>query len=265
MLAALLLSPVGAYCADSEPQLASISFNNASLDGEFDPGESNFSITLKDNTAPATLKSYAINGTADIFVNYLYDETNHPTGLTVTLKFETGSKIYYFGYSNPADYDKNSDNRLKSIYCMYGEISPELNENDNSYKLYIPSDLTELEITPVTSDINAYCAPVTLTLSSEQSPKITLTCIASNGEKRDYRIDIKRVGKTTAEVREEMAQPDYESFVDGAGVFEKNEIIMISAVTAAGAAVIAILFTVTRRITVNTRDKDEKPFYSRVE
>lgn len=260
--AALSLAPIYTQAADQVPSLVSISFKNAKIDRDFKDDVHEYTITLEDNTASPTLESYDIDGDANIFVNYVYDETNHQIGLTATLQYYAGSRIYNFTYSNPARYVENNNNTLSSIYTVYGEISPAFNDDDTNYKLYIPSDLTELKITPVTNDINAYCAPVELVLSTDQTPKITLTCTASDGSKRDYTLNIKRVDKTTEQVAHEMQQPDYVSFVEGTRLFEKPEFIIAVSCAVGGAAAIMILFAITKRIAINPYDRDEKPFYS---
>jgi hypothetical protein len=251
--------------ADDVPSLVAISFKNAEIDTKFDESVHEYTMTLEDNTASPTLESYGVKGDANIFINYVYDDTNHQVGLTATLQYDAGSSIYNFTYSNPASYAPNSNDNLSSIYCFYGELSPSLDEDTTSYKMYIPSDLTQLTITPVTSDINAYCAPVELTLSSSQTPKITLTCIASDGSKKDYSIEIKRVNKTTEQVKYEMQQPDYVSFVEGTRLFEKPEFAITVCAICIGIVIILLLFAVTKRIAVNPYDKEEKPFYSNVE
>ena len=247
--------------AENKPVLKSISFKNAVIDSEFASDVSDYTLTLTDNTVPPTLEKYELEGEANIFINYEYDETNHQTGLTTTIQYDAGSRIYHFEYSNPASYVKNGNNTLSSIYTMYGELSPALNDRDTDYKLYIPRDLTQLTITPVTSDIYAYCAPVELELTSEQMPIITLTCIASNGSKRDYNLSIKRVDKTVEQVELEMNDPDYKSFVTGTRLFEKPEFIVICCCTIGGILIIAVLFKVTRRLAANPYDSDEPPFY----
>lgn len=259
-----LCTPISAL-AGNEPSLVAISFKNAEIDGGFSEDKQEYTLTLADNTASPTLESYGVKGDAKIFINYVYDNTNHQTGLTATLQYDAGSKIYNFTYTNPAEYVKNSNNSLSSIYTFYGQLEPKLNEDDTSYKLYIPSDLTELTITPVTSDINAYCAPVELKLSPDQTPKISLTCTASDGSKKFYTLDIKRVDKTTQQVALEMQQPDYVSFVEGTRLFEKPEFAVVLLGVVMGIIVIILLFRITRRTTVNPYDKDEKPFYSSVE
>lgn len=260
--AGMLLAPVNIPAAENAPSLVSISFKNAKIDRTFNEDIHEYTITLEDSSAPPTLESYSITGNANIFVNYVYDETNHQIGLTATLQYDAGSSIYNFTYSNPAAYTVSSNCRLASIYTVFGELSPKINEKDTSYKLYIPSDLTELKITPVTSDINAYCAPVELILSEEQTPKITLTCTASDGTRCNYTLDIKRVDKTTEQVEAEMQQPDYVSFVEGTRLFERPEFIIAVSCAGGGIIVILILFAVTKRIAINPYDKDEKPFYS---
>ena len=261
----MAFQPLQALAGDNSPVLNSISFKNGDIDNGFKSNKHEYSITLKDSSVSPTLKSYDVKGNADIFVTYNYDDTKHQTGLTVTLQYETGSTIYNFNYANPNDYAVNNNNLLESIYCPYGELSTPINDNDTAYKLYIPSDLTSLKITPITKDINAYCAPVELKLSDGQTTKITMICTASDGSKRDYSFDIKRVDKTTAQVKEEMARPDFTSFVDGTRIYQKPEFIITAVAVSGGIVLLIVFLKVTRRITVNPYDSEEKPFYSPVE
>lgn len=261
----LMLAPVQMQAQENIPSLTEISFKNAVVDKAFTSTVHEYGITLEDNTVSPTLESYKINGDADIFITYTYDSTNHQTGLTVTLQYETGSTIYNFKYTNPPSYSPNSNNLLASILCTYGELSPRLNDKDTAYKLYIPSDLTQLTITPVTQDAQAYCKPIELILDDEQTPKITLYCVASDGSKREYLLDIKRVDKTVEQVKAEMEAPDFTSFVDGTRVYQKPEFIVTVCAAAGGAVILYFLFRITKRIAVNPYDKDEKPFYSPVE
>lgn len=258
---ATLSTSLNALAVEDTPSLVAISFKNARLDNEFSEDIQEYTITLDDNSVTPTLEKYGIKGDADLFINYVYDETNHQKGITATLQYSSGSRIYNFAYSNPATYIENNNNRLSSIYAQYSELSPALNDNDTSYKLYIPSDIKELTITPVTSDINAYCAPVTLILNDDQAPKITLSCKASNGSVRNYVINIKRVNKTTEEVKHEMAQEGYESFVEGTRLHETPEFIVAVFSVLCGIIIIVLLFIFTRKITVNPIDSDETYFF----
>ena len=82
----------------SVPYLETIAFNNAEIDGGFQKNKTLYTITLDESSVSPTLKSYDINGDADIFVTYNYDGLNHQTGVIVTLAFESGSVIYTFNY-----------------------------------------------------------------------------------------------------------------------------------------------------------------------
>lgn len=260
-----MLAPVQVSAQENIPSLTSISFKNADMDTAFSSSVHEYGITLKDNTVSPTLESYKINGDAELFITYVYDNANHQTGLTATLQYETGSTIYNFKYTNPPSYEPSNNNLLSEILCTYGELSPALNDKNTAYKLYIPSDLTQLTITPVTKDVQAYCAPIELILDDEQTPKITLYCVASDGSKREYLLDIKRVDKTVEQVSAEMEQPDFTSFVDGTRLYQKPEFIVAVCAVAGGMAVLFVLFKITKRIAVSPYDKDEKPFYSIIE
>lgn len=260
-----LMLPLQSPAEESSPALISINFKNAVINEKYKPDVQDYTVTLQDNQISPTLESYKISGNAELFINYIYDDANHQQGITATLQYDKGSMIYNFIYSNPAVSSESSDNLLSSIICTYGELSPQLNNEDTAYKLYIPNDLTQVVITPVTRDINAYCPPVELILDNSQEPKITLYSSAANGSKREYSLDIKRVDKTMAEVKEEMASPDFTSFVDGTRLYQKPEFIITVCSVAGGIAVILILFAVTRRIAVNPYDKDEKPFYTPID
>ncbi|MCM1114500.1 MAG: cadherin-like beta sandwich domain-containing protein [Clostridium sp.] len=261
VLVYMILSPISVFALDDSPALAAISFKNAVIDTPFNEEQQEYTITLNDNTTSPTLEKYGIKGDADIFINYIYNETNHQIGITATLQYDAGSRIYNFMYSNPPAVEINSNNNLRSIYALYGELSPQLNDEDTSYNLYIPSDLTQITITPVTSDTNAYCAPIELTLTPDQAPKITLTCIASDGSKKEYTLSIKRVNKTTQDIKFEMSQEDFKSFVEGTRIYEKPEFMITIGGIVAGVIIILILFAVTKRITINPMDKDEVSFY----
>lgn len=253
--------PFQTMAKENLPSLTAISFKNAVISGNFSTDVHEYGITLNDNTATPTLESYKINGNADIFVTYTYNSSDHQTGLTVTLQYNTGSTIYNFKYLNLPSYEPNSNNLLSEIQCTYGELSPALNNKTTVYRLYIPSDLTQLIITPVTQDVQAHCKSIDLKLDNKQTPKIPLFCVASDGSTREYLLEIKRVDKTLEQVKTEMAEPDYTSFVDGTHLYQKPVFIIFASTTAGGIVILYALFRITKRIAVNPYDKDEKPFY----
>lgn len=267
LILCILVTATGfsAYAAEAPiqnaPYLEDISFSNAQIDGGFKQGETFFTLTLDDPKESAVLGKYTINGNCKMFVNYTYDDSNHQTGMVITLNFASGSIIYTFLYSNAENYSVSNNANLQSLSCEYGEVQPEINSGDTAYKLYIPSDLTELSITPVTQDINAYAAPLTLTLREGQETEIPITVTASDSSTKKYIFKIKRVNKTIAEVEKEMENPDYESFVEGELFYQKPVFIISAGAVAGGIVVIAVLYVIIKRVAVNPYDEEEKEFY----
>lgn len=247
------------------PYLESISFSNADIDGGFKTGETYFTLTLQNPNQSAALQSYTVNGNANVIATYQYDNANHQTGITVTLEFDSGSVIYTFTYSNTPEYSVNSNANLADISCEYGEVRPEINSEDTAYKLYVPSDLTEINITPVTQDINATATSMPVTLREGQETEIPITVTASDGTTKKYVFDITRVNKTTEEVKAEMAQPGYVSFVDGERFYEQPVFAVTVGAVAGGLIVILIIAAIVKRVAANPYDEDEKEFYSPVE
>lgn len=253
---ASLLMPFCAFGADI-PQLKSISFTGATIEGEFKSDVYEYELVLDNSSVSPQLSDYFIDGDGNLFVTYQYDDTNHQTAVVVTLGYSSGSAIYTFNYKNPVEYVKNSENHLESITCTMGEVSPEINDNDTSYKLYIPKDLTELHITPVTRDPNAYCPPVDMKLAKDQEPTLTLTVTASDGSVRMYELKVRRVNKTVAEVK---ADPGA-SLVAGTRFYQQEPFIITVGAVGGGIIVIFLLFRLTRRITMNVYDSEEPDFY----
>lgn len=247
------------------PYLENIAFSNAEIDGGFKTGETRFTLTLTNPNQSASLLSYTLNGNAHVVSTYEYDEANRQSGIVVTLKFDSGSVIYTFTYSNPPEYAVNSNANLSGIICEYAEVRPEINNDDTVYKLYVPSDLTEIDLTPVTQDINANASSMTLTLREGQETEIPITVTASDGSTKKYTFKLTRVGKTTDEVKAEMAQPGYVSFVDGERFYEQPEFTVTVYAVAGGVIIILIIAAIVKRIAANPYDEQEKDFYSHAE
>lgn len=247
------------------PYLENISFSNADIDGGFRMDETRFTLTLKNPNQSAALQSYSVNGSANVLATYQYDDANRQTGIIVTLEFDSGSVIYTFTYSNAPEYSVNSNANLADINCEYGEVRPEINSEDTAYKLYVPNDLTEINITPVTQDINATATSMPVTLREGQETEIPITVTASDGSTKKYIFDIIRVNKTTEEVKAEMAQPGYVSFVAGERFYEQPVFAVTVGAVAGGLIVILIIAAIVKRVAANPYDTEEKEFYSSIE
>lgn len=268
MMSVTILLPYSAIAQDAEaspmdtPTLNSISFKNAHIQEEFSPYAYEYSLVLDNPQATPTLENYSINGSADIFVTYNTDESKHQTGISVTLQFDNGSVIYTFSYINAAVYAESSNNFLKSAGCNLGEVYPAVNDSDTDYKLYIPSDLTEITLTAATQEVSAVCeVPGTVTLNSDQEPTLTISVTASNGETRVYNFKVKRLKKSSSEIRAEMAEPGFKSIVEGE-LFYQQPVFAISIISAAGGLLLlAVFIAAAKRLTVTVGDDDEVEYF----
>lgn len=243
------------------PYLETISFTNAEIDGGFRKNKTMYTITLEDPSVSPTLSGYQVKGDPNVFVTYGYDGLNHQNAIIVTLSFENGSVIYTFNYSNVAEFTLSSNANLADLASEYGEVQPAINDNDTEYKLYIPRDLTQLDITPVTQDINAHCDPLSIEINSSQQPEISVTVLASDGTTKKYKFKVRRVDKTMEEVKAEKNNPAFISFVDGELFYQKPIFSVICISVAAGIFVLLIIAKIVKRVTVNAYDNNEKPFY----
>lgn len=244
------------------PVLNSISFKNATIEGEFNSHTYEYGVTLADPTVTPTLNDYQISGDANLFVTYKTDLTGRQTGIIATLKFANGSVIYTFNYLNSATDTVNSNNNLAMVACELCEVYPALNDTDTKYTLYIPSDLTEINLTVATEDIGAHCAvPGTITIGDQQELEIPLTVIASDSTAKTYTFSVERLDKTCEEVRQEMAQPDFTSLVEKQMSVQKTGAAIVIGCAVVGIILLAILIKVVKRLTVKVSDIDETEFF----
>ena len=194
--------------------------------------------------------------------SYEQDETRHQTGIIVTLEFDNGSVYYTFRYSNPVSIEKSSNNLLADARCRLGEVYPKINDSDRNYRLYIPSDLTEINLSVAAQDTGAtYDLPKSLKVSPDQEPTIMLDVFASNGEKRTYSFEVKRLNKNCSQVEKEMASPDFESLVKGEFFYQKPAFKIGITCAIAGILLIFVFIKIAKRLTIKVEDNDELNFF----
>ena len=258
----LMLSFSAFASENTAPKLTEIQFNNAAINEEFSADLFEYTITLEDPAATPTLKSYKLSGKANIFLTYELDEAKHQTGILVTLEYDNGSLFYKFRYSNPASYKANSNNLLKKVDCRLGEVYPKINDSQTEYKLYIPSDLTEINLSAATKDTGAFCdVPKAINLGVDQEPEISVTVTASDGSTRVYTFEVTRLEKTCTEVQKEMDSPDFDSLVKGELFWQKPAFKVGILCTATGIIILLIFIKIAKRLTVKLEDEDEKSFF----
>lgn len=260
-IAMAIMIPLCAYGADT-PQLNSISFNNASIDSEFSPSKNEYTVTLDNPSETPTLKDYEVNGDAEILVTYDMDASKHQSGIIVTLEYDSGTSKYTFSYANAEQKAISSNNNLASLACQLGEVYPSINDKDTSYKLYIPSDMTEIKLTAITQDTSAFCdIPSVITLKPSQEPTINITVTASDTSTKIYTLKVKRLAKSASEVETEMKSDDFSSLVEDELFYKQPEFIIIILCSIAGIMILLILISIAKRITIKVSDDDEYDFF----
>ena len=261
-----ILIPLSAAAKDSKdgvPSLDSISFNNAQINEEFKKDVFEYTLTLENPTVTPTLKSYKINGKANIYVTYDNNDSKQQTGINVTLEYENGSVYYKFAYSNADENQSSSNNLLADVQCRLGEVYPKINDSEKNYKLYIPSDLTDINLTVVTQDTGArFDIPKSIIISAEQEPSIALDVYAQNGDKRTYTFKVTRLKKTCTEIENEMKSPDFNSMVEGELFWQKPSFRIVVICTAAGLILILLFTKIAKRLTVKVEDEEEISFFT---
>lgn len=246
----------------SAPTLKSISFNGATLDDELKKNAFEYTITLTNPTESPTLNSYKIDGNANLFMNYSVDDNNSQDGIVVTLEYDNGAIYYNFKYSNAVAFNESDNNFLKDVNCNLGEVYPKINENDTSYKLYIPNDLTEINLTATTEELSAIADyPSTIVLNDDQEYTIPILVTASNGAKREYSFKVKRLSKNCDEIKEEMAKPNFKSIVYGELFYQKPEFAVGIACAIGGILILIGAGFISKRIMIKVGDDDEEEFF----
>lgn len=164
------------------------------------------------------------------------------------------------GFAGTTAFAKSSDADLKSIEVSCGVLDPEFDGSKTKYKLYIPSDLTQIVITPTPKNKKASASKIDLTLTAEQEPEITVICTLSD-EKKKYTIQIKRIDKTTDEIEKEINQNGYAVYVTKQKFYQKTDFLVCAGAVLIGALALAVLYLLFKRKLTNAYDESEKPFY----
>jgi hypothetical protein len=263
---ALLMMAVPLTALGATGELQAVSFRNAQIVEKFSPEKYDYTLKLTDPKATPTLKDYRLSGDANLFVTYSYDDARHQTGVQVTLEYASGSTIYSFHYQNAAFYDKSENNYLREIQCPFGVVDPAITRDTTDYRLYIPSDLTTLNLSAATEDIGAYCEmPTEIALSAEQELDIPVTVTASNGEKRLYSFSVKRTDKTTKEFALLVESGNTDILVRSERFYQKPAFLIAVLATAGAILLLMLLVRIAKRLTVEVSDTDEKEFFDTTE
>lgn len=199
------------------PVLTEVSFSGAVLESAFSSEIFEYKLAITDQSSNIRLASYKCpDYNAMVQVYYLTNTSGDAIGLVVRLSNDSGANEYKFLFNTIKEIKKTPDASLMSLTFDYGELSPKFNAEIYKYTLYLPKDLEVLNIRAVTSDENAKIGtPSQITLNQNQQSSISVKITSSDGTNTlTYKLNIKRVNKTIAQIKSEMEDPNFESFVE---------------------------------------------------
>ena len=146
-------------------------------------------------------------------------------------------RLYEFNHTRPSETDKRQA-LMKEMFAELGEncyIEPPFYSNFGGAHVHLGN--------------HVYC-------------NFAVTMVdASDGQVRTYTIKVRRVDKTVEQVRAEMAQEDYTSFVEGTRFYQQPSFRMAVTAGVGGLAVLIVLLAFHARKTARVTDEDEPSFY----
>ena len=182
------------------------------------------------------------------------------TLLTLTLIFGI---LFTFTVAFADENNDDSDCSLSAISVNCGKLDPEFTSDNTKYTLYIPSDLTQVIITPTPASKSATSSKIDITLAKEQEPTIAVICSAQNGDKNEYKLKIKRIDKTLAEIQNEIEQNGYAVYVKETKFYQNKDVIFTVSFVILGIIILAVLYLITHKKLIKPYDGGEKPFYKK--
>lgn len=200
----------------SVPYITKIEFNGATFSTEFKSDVFEYTVNISSHE-DFSLKSYSCTDfNAEIKMDYISNKSGSTKGVIITVKNDAGSNDYKFYFDTVQSIPKSSDTSLIGINFNYGELSPNFKSDVFKYTLYLPSDLEVLIVDPITSDENAVInTPSQISLKKDQNTPISIKVTSSDGSgTATYKLTIKRVDKTIAQIKKLMENPDYKTFVE---------------------------------------------------
>lgn len=232
-----------------KPMLTDIAFSGAQLDSAFQKDVFEYQLTVSDHSTPIRPSSYkATDYNAMVQVNYLTNTSGDAIGLIVRVFNQAGANEYKFLFDSIQEIQKTPDASLLGLNFDFGELFPAFDANVFRYTLYLPSDLEVLNINAVASDENAKInTPSQITLNPDQPSPIAIKVVSSDGTNTaTYKLNIKRVDKTISQIKAEMEDPNFISFVE-IPFYRTAPFYIISGVSIFLAALALVLFFTLRR------------------
>ena len=247
--------------AQAEPYLESISFDGGKINEPFAGDRYSYTFTLDEPGQRPLLKSYEITS-GRLYITYNVNEAGAETGIVATVQTQNARRRYEFTYTNVDDVVVNSDASLASIEFNCAYLADDIYEDMPSYTLYIPSDLTVLNIYPVANDANAVCSgPFEFVLEPDQNPAVNITVTASDMTTRTYTFQTVRVSLTQAQFVRCLENGDIDTIIASRPLLSQPGVKIALGAGGFGLALLLVAVPVLRRVFLSTLPPDDIAFF----
>lgn len=246
----------------NECKLSAVSFTNGSINEPFSKDRFEYTFTLENESVKPKLESYEITS-GNLFVNYETDETGVDRGIVAVVTDGTTESRYRFAYSNLTDIETNSDNSLESIEFNCAYLEDDIRKDLKQYKLYIPNDLTVLNIYPTAHDGNAVCSgPFEFVLDEKQQQPVIISVVASDKTVKEYKFKIHRVDLTQKEFQKCLLDGDFEKIVKSKPFLTGPPLYIAIISTVCGLIVVFACLFLAKKYLINTDKPDNASFFN---
>ena len=197
-----------------------------------------------------------------LYITYNVNEAGAETGIVATVQTQNARRRYEFTYTNVDDVVVNSDASLASIEFNCAYLADDIYEDMPSYTLYIPSDLTVLNIYPVANDANAVCSgPFEFVLEPDQNPAVNITVTASDMTTRTYTFQTVRVSLTQAQFVRCLENGDIDTIIASRPFLSQPGVKIALGAGGFGLALLLVAVPVLRRVFLSTLPPDDIAFF----
>ena len=176
--------------------LTSLTVSNAQISPAFSAGTVNYTAEVPFEVSKLTVSAVAADSKAKVSINSPNLTPNGTTNVTVTVTAENGSKKTYaikVKRAKDPNYVASSNNSLSSITVDSFLLSPTFKANLSSYVVWVPYETKSVKTNAKATDSKANIEiSGGDSLLAGQDNTVTVTCIAENGDRNEYKIIVKR-------------------------------------------------------------------------
>lgn len=191
--------------------LAGLKVNNATITPAFSPETLNYTAEVPFEVSKLNVTATAADSKAKVSINSPTLTPNATTNVTITVTAENGSKRTYtikVKRAKDPNYVPSSNNDLSSITIEGFALSPAFKSDITRYIVWLPYETESVKVGAKAADSRANIEiSGGENLVAGKDNIITITCIAENGERKEYTVIAKRAAPHEELEQSEQTKP----------------------------------------------------------